>query len=460
MAKVLLGDVVDHIKDKVDKDTTDLEFYVGGEHIDGDEITVRRRGRIEGSTIGPAFHMRFRQGDVLLMSRNPHLRKASMVDFDGICSDVSYVCRTKDNNVLLQSLLPFILQTPEFWQFAEENKKGGLPFFLNWKDFARFEFELLPIERQQQISDLLWAMERVKNAYRELIARTDDLVKSQFVEMFGIPETGDTEWPEYKLQKLLDMGWITYVEGSHPAIIEKGLFDLAQQEMQRRRDANDNKVGGGRYSSRYPFSGMLVCGICGSKLRRQVRTMGSGKRTASWGCCNRINNGRAECDSHHVNEDVLEATYLTAMRRLVDSAEEVVEVVRDGTELALEPENKAAMDRIDEETIQLQEAALALHKAKQRMEIGAVEYASRVKEYSERMKELEAERNELQGTAAKYAEVRMWLDTFIEQTMQSDTLTTVDGTTMKMLVDRIHVRNDGIVVEFKCGVAIEQEYVK
>ena len=76
------------------------------------------------------------------------------------------------------------------------------------------------------------------------------------------------------------------------------------------------------------------------------------------------------------------------------------------------------------------------------------------------MKELEAERNELQGTAAKYAEVRLWLDTFIEQTMQSDTLTTVDGTTMKMLVDRIHVRNDGVVVEFKCGVAIEQEYVK
>ncbi len=85
---------------------------------------------------------------------------------------------------------------------------------------------------------------------------------------------------------------------------------------------------------------------------------------------------------------------------------------------------------------------------------------SNTKAYSERMKELEAERNELQGTAAKYAEVRMWLDTFIEQTMQSDTLTTVDGTTMKMLVDRIHVRNDGIVVEFKCGVAIEQKYVK
>lgn len=59
---------------------------------------------------------------------------------------------------------------------------------------------------------------------------------------------------------------------------------------------------------------------------------------------------------------------------------------------------------------------------------------------------------------AKYAEVSLWLDAFIEQTMQSDTLTTVDGTIMKMLVDRIHVRNDGIVIKFKRGVAIEQGY--
>ena len=195
MAKVLLGDVVDHVKDKVDKDATDLEYSVGGEHIDGDEIMVHRKGMIQGSTIGPAFHMCFQRGDVLLMSRNPHLRKASMVDFDGICSDVSYICRTKDNDVLLQSLLPFILQTPEFWQFAEENKKGGLPFFLNWKDFARFEFELQPIERQRQIADLLWAMERVKIAYRELIARTDDLVKSQFIEMFGDMAENPFGWP-------------------------------------------------------------------------------------------------------------------------------------------------------------------------------------------------------------------------------------------------------------------------
>lgn len=216
MAKVFLGDVVDHIKDKVNKDETDLEFYVGGEHIEGREIVVRQKGLIQGSTIGPAFHMRFQKGDVLLMSRNPHLCKASMVDFDGICSDVSYVCRTKDNNILLQSLLPFIMQTDEFWQFAEENKKGGLPFFLNWKDFARFEFELIPIDQQRKISDLLWAFERAKNAYKDLIKKADDLVKSQFIEMFGDPVDNTKRLPVCQLSEHIQFltsgsrGWAKY----------------------------------------------------------------------------------------------------------------------------------------------------------------------------------------------------------------------------------------------------------
>ena len=199
MPKVKLKDVVMRVKDKVDKDTTDLEFYVGGEHIDSNEICVTKKGRIQGSTIGPAFHMAFQAGDVLLMSRNPHLRKASMVDFDGICSDVSYVCRTKDEEVLLQSYLPFLLQSDDFWRFAEENKKGGLPFFLNWSDFERYEFDLPPIEKQRELAGLLWAMQHTKQAYQELLIKTDELVKSQFIELFGDMESNPNGWRESTL---------------------------------------------------------------------------------------------------------------------------------------------------------------------------------------------------------------------------------------------------------------------
>ena len=102
MQIVKLKDVVMRVKDKIDKDSTNLEYYIGGEHIDSGELCITRKGRIEGSTIGPAFHMHFMPGDVLLMSRNPHLKKAGVVDFEGICSDVSYICRTKDEAILSQ----------------------------------------------------------------------------------------------------------------------------------------------------------------------------------------------------------------------------------------------------------------------------------------------------------------------------------------------------------------------
>lgn len=194
MSKVYLKDVVARIKDKVDKDNADLEYYIGGEHFDNGEIQITKKGVIAGSTIGPAFHMKFVPGDVLLMSRNPHLRKAGVVDFEGICSDVSYVCRTKDENVLMQRFLPFIFQSDDFWRFAEENKKGSTNFFLNWSDFEKYEFNLPPIETQRKLVEILWSFEDTKTAYKKLLEKTDELVKSQFIEMFGDPIENEKGW--------------------------------------------------------------------------------------------------------------------------------------------------------------------------------------------------------------------------------------------------------------------------
>jgi len=202
MPKVRLGNVVERIKDKVDKDNTSLEYYIGGEHFDNGEICILKKGMLKGSTIGPAFHMRFMPGDVLLMSRNPHLRKAGVVDFEGICSDVSYVCRTKDEQVLLQRYLPFIFQTDHFWDFAESNKKGSTNFFLNWSDFERYEFELPGIEVQKKATELLWAATDTKYSYIKLLNQTDELVKSQFIEMFGDPIENDRGWETEPLSEV------------------------------------------------------------------------------------------------------------------------------------------------------------------------------------------------------------------------------------------------------------------
>lgn len=62
-----------------------------------------------------------------------------------------------------------------------------------------------------------------------------------------------------------------YVENSHPAIITQEMFDMVQYEKKRRLELRSTtNTGKGKYSSKYPFSGLLVCGECGSKFRRHA----------------------------------------------------------------------------------------------------------------------------------------------------------------------------------------------
>lgn len=185
MSKVKFEDVATRVNTREDKDNTSLLYYVGGDHIESGELVVHNRGLIEGSTIGPMFYFGFKKGDILLVSRNPHLRKASMVDFDGICSEKTFVIGTKDEKVLLQKYLAVIVQSDSFWNYCEEHKSGGVNFFVNWSTLAKYEFDLPDIEEQRRISDKVWAAYGVKESYRRLIKATGEMVKSQFIEMFG-----------------------------------------------------------------------------------------------------------------------------------------------------------------------------------------------------------------------------------------------------------------------------------
>jgi len=164
--KVKFGDVVNKINDKVpNRDEWTFDRFIGGEHFDEGEIRITNSAPIEGNeeVIGSAFHMRFKPGQVLYVTRNPRLRKGGMVDFEGVCSNVSFVMEA-DEKQLLQSLLPFIIQTEDFVEHTTNNAHGSTNPFLNWKDIAKYEFLLPPLEEQKKISEVLWAVEdQIKN---------------------------------------------------------------------------------------------------------------------------------------------------------------------------------------------------------------------------------------------------------------------------------------------------------
>lgn len=185
MTIVKLGDVASRLNIKVDQSNTNLEYYIGGEHIESREFMIHNRALIKGSTIGYQFQFGFRKGDILFMTKNPHLRKASMVDFNGLCSIATFVIHSNDETVLLQDYLLIEMQTDRFWQYCEDHKSGGVNYFINWGTLAAYEFPLPDLNTQKSISAKAWAAYRLKERYRSLIQATDELTKSQFIEMFG-----------------------------------------------------------------------------------------------------------------------------------------------------------------------------------------------------------------------------------------------------------------------------------
>ena len=185
MGRVRFSDVVKRVNVFVDREHTDLLYYVGGEHIDSDAFMVRKNGLIKGATIGYKFHFGFQPGHILFMSRNPHLRKCSMVDFAGVCSDSTYVVETRDENVLLQRYLLIEMQSDRFWKWAEENKSGSVNYLINYCTLDSYEFDLPPIEEQRALAEKLWAANDLKEKYQHLLAATDEMLKAKFREMFG-----------------------------------------------------------------------------------------------------------------------------------------------------------------------------------------------------------------------------------------------------------------------------------
>ena len=244
MSKVIFGDVVRRCNTKEDRHNTDKIYYVGGEHIESNEVLVENRGLIEGSTIGPMFYFGFKEGDILFVSRNPHLRKAGMVTFDGICSEKTFVLETKDESVLLQRYLAFVMQSDHFWSYMETHKSGSVNFFINWSTLEKYEFELPSIEVQKSLSDVLWAANTVKRAYRNLCVKTDELLKSQFSELASMSDT----YPLVKLKELLVQNKATekIIEPHKEKLISVALYGKGISE----RDIGNDTL--------KPFSGVRI----------------------------------------------------------------------------------------------------------------------------------------------------------------------------------------------------------
>ena len=190
MARYKFDDIAFNITQKRKPTIDDMQTYIGLEHLDSGSLSVSRWGSkvpIKGDKLI------MQAGDVLFGKRNAYLRRAAIAPHDGLFSAHGMVLKPNEK-VISKALFPFFVCSDYFFDAAIRISVGSLSPTINWSALKELEFNLPDIKEQQKLAELLWAANETKESYKKLLSLTEELVKAQFIEMFGDPITNPMGW--------------------------------------------------------------------------------------------------------------------------------------------------------------------------------------------------------------------------------------------------------------------------
>jgi len=180
MTRYRFDQIAENSTAKKKPEESDRGRYVGLEHLDPGTLEVTRWGA-EVTPKGDKLLMK--KGDVLFGRRRAYQKKVGIAPFDGIFSAHGMVLRPKAD-VVDPMFFPFFISSDIFLDEAIRVSVGSLSPTANWKDLRTLEFDLPSPGKQRELAGILSEAESLKGHYRKMLTTCDDVVKSQFVEMF------------------------------------------------------------------------------------------------------------------------------------------------------------------------------------------------------------------------------------------------------------------------------------
>lgn len=234
-------EIAQNISERVDPNNTDLEVYVGLEHIDSESLHIKRHGTPEEVN---GTKLRFYKGDIIFGRRRAYQRKAGIATWDGFCSAHALVLRANPD-VIDPELFPFFMHSDLFMNRAVDISVGSLSPTINWGTLRHQEFLIPPKEIHRSIVELYKSSELVKNTQLNLDAKFDllretlintkcfgkDIKEQKQTQIGSIPES-------WELSKLEDIS-VSITKGTTPSsighsFVDKGINFIKVESLTRK----------------------------------------------------------------------------------------------------------------------------------------------------------------------------------------------------------------------------------
>ncbi|TDS11719.1 restriction endonuclease subunit S [Sphingobacterium paludis] len=159
--KVSLSDVIYKTENNDKLNAKNLfKKFIKAEHLDAESLNIKNFGDQDNDELPPTFYKIFKSGQILYPTRNPHLRRAALAHFNGICGEKTLTLSVNED-VGDYRFIAFLFHSNSFYTHTTNCIVGSTNPHVRWRDVASYELLLPPKEQQAELADLLWAMDEV-----------------------------------------------------------------------------------------------------------------------------------------------------------------------------------------------------------------------------------------------------------------------------------------------------------
>jgi len=245
-----------------------------------------------------------------------------------------------------------------------------------------------------------------------------------------------------------------YVENSHPAIIDKDMWQQVQAEIKRR-----SKIGA-QYSSSDIFASKLICEDCGGFYGKKKWHSNSKYSRFIYQCNKKFNKDKEKCQTPNLIEEEIKLKFIKAYNilmedkeRMIEDTTEVIELLTDTSELEEE------ITSLNNELTVITELVNKLVKENSKTSLSIDKYNIKYEELTERYEKTKAKQEKIINTKRYKKDQALKMKSFLKNLNDSkEELDDWNENIWMLMVESAVVQRDSsIAFIFRNGEKIRAE---
>lgn len=246
-----------------------------------------------------------------------------------------------------------------------------------------------------------------------------------------------------------------YMEDHHEALVSREEFEAAGALLQQRAQEKNIKKNDPRYQNRYPFTGKLVCGECGSGFKRHINSTGS-IRYPVWVCKQHLDDV-STCSLKYIREVDLEYAFTTMMNKLIFGRQEVLHALIEAIRGETHKGNLLRIDEIDQKLEKIVERRQTLTAIMTRGYLEPALFTQESNDLAAEADALTAEKEQLVKEVTGCMKMTEALNDLIRYVGHAKPSPDFDGELVERFLDHGEVRSrEEVTFYLKCGLSLTE----